>query len=134
MRTRHSARLIIINSLNQVLLFRFRHEDDALAGKAYWATPGGGVEQAAIRELKEETGIDVGDVGQSLTERTFEMTLPSGELVLAYERFYLIRIDHEDISTHGWTENEKSVIDNYHWWDLNELRNTDDIGLPVKYP
>lgn len=98
MRTRDSARLLIMNSLNQVLLLRFRHEKDALAGKVYWATPGGGLEseetfeQAAIRELREETGVYVNDVGQSLTERTFEMTLPSGEVVLAHERFYLINI------------------------------------------
>lgn len=140
MRIRNSARLLIINSFNQVLLFRFRHENDALAGKSYWATPGGGVEsgetfeQAAIRELKEETGIYVDDVGQSLTERTFEMTLPSGEVVLAHEKFYLIKIDNEDISSSGWTENEKSIIDNYHWWDLNELRHTDDIVYPSNIP
>jgi len=91
-------------------------------------------EQAAIRELREETGIYVDDVGQSLTERTFEMTLPSGEVVLAHERFYLIKIDNEDISSSGWTKDEKSVIDNYYWWDLNELRNTDDIVYPSNIP
>lgn len=91
-------------------------------------------EQAAIRELSEESGIYVDDVGQSLTERTFEMTLPSGELVLANERFYLIKVADEAISTSGWTENEKTVIDDYHWWDLNELRNTDDVVYPSNIP
>lgn len=39
MRTRRAARLLIINNTNDVLLFRFTHRDDALAGRSYWAPP-----------------------------------------------------------------------------------------------
>jgi 8-oxo-dGTP pyrophosphatase MutT (NUDIX family) len=52
-----------------VLLFRFSYKRGALAGRTYWATPGGGLEegdtfeQAAIRELKEETGLHVDTIG-----------------------------------------------------------------------
>lgn len=139
-RTRESARLLIINCLNQLLLFRFSHKNDALSGQAYWATPGGGLEvdetfeQAAIRELKEETGIDVDHVGHSLTERTFEMTLPCGEVVIAHEQFYLVKIAHADIDTSGWSLSEKSVINHYQWWDLNELRSINDIVYPSNIP
>ena len=45
MRTRRSARLLILNASHNLLLFRFVHTQDALAGHAYWATPGGGVEE-----------------------------------------------------------------------------------------
>lgn len=44
MHIRRSARLLIINPSRQVMLFRFEHSHDALAGRSYWATPGGGVE------------------------------------------------------------------------------------------
>lgn len=44
MRTRPASRLIVLSPENYVLLFRFCHKDDALEGKTYWATPGGGLE------------------------------------------------------------------------------------------
>ncbi|KGM29831.1 NUDIX domain-containing protein [Photorhabdus luminescens] len=136
MRVRCSARLLIVNSSRRVLLFRFTHTNDALAGKSYWATPGGGVElgesfeQAAIRELKEETGIIRDNVGKYIAQRTFEMTLPSGETVLAKERFFVVFSNEEEIHTHGWTDNEKSVISRHYWWGLDELLKTQDMIYP----
>ncbi|WP_338883109.1 NUDIX domain-containing protein [Xenorhabdus sp. TH1] len=136
MHVRCSARLLIVNPSRQVLLFRFVHTNDALAGKSYWATPGGGVEhgesfeQAAVRELKEETGILRDDVGQYVAQRTFEMKLPSGEIVLAKERFFIVLSDEDEINTSGWTDNEKSVIRRYHWWGLKELIQTQEIIYP----
>jgi 8-oxo-dGTP pyrophosphatase MutT (NUDIX family) len=44
MRSRPASRLLIIEPAGQVLLFKFTHSSGALAGKSYWATPGGGVE------------------------------------------------------------------------------------------
>ncbi|MBD2796824.1 NUDIX domain-containing protein [Xenorhabdus sp. 18] len=136
MRVRCSSRLLIVNSSRKVLLFRFVHTNDALVGQSYWATPGGGVEhgesfeQAAIRELKEETGILRDNVGQHVAQRTFEMTLPSGERVLAKERFFIVLSTEDEINTSEWTDNEKSVIRRHHWWELNELIQTQEIIYP----
>ncbi|PVY86931.1 NUDIX hydrolase [Pantoea ananatis] len=127
MRTRRSARLLILNASHNLLLFRFVHTQDALAGHAYWATPGGGVEegesfeQAALRELYEETGIRRNDPGPSRRERCFVMALPSGERVQAHERFFIINVSGDEIDTLGWSENEKSVIASYLLWRIWQL-------------
>ncbi|TCL02189.1 NUDIX hydrolase [Sodalis ligni] len=140
MRARASVRLLIIDPANRILLFRFTHTADALSGYSYWATPGGGVEQgeyfkqAAIRELREETGLIREDVGSCVAQRSFEMMLPNGEKVHAQERFFIVRLINQEISTDGWSANEKAVISNYHWWDLNELVTTAKTVYPSNIP
>ncbi|WP_058961639.1 NUDIX hydrolase [Type-E symbiont of Plautia stali] len=127
MNTRPSARLLIIDPQQRVLLFCFTHKADALDGQRYWATPGGALEnheswkQAAIRELFEETGIIRTQLDDAIGYRAFEMQLPSGELVLAQEHYYTVHVVQQEISTAGWSKHEREVMSDYHWWELKEL-------------
>ncbi|HEX4502406.1 MAG TPA: NUDIX domain-containing protein [Scandinavium sp.] len=136
MRTRQSSRLVIITPENHVLLFNFCHKNDALSGQSYWATPGGGVEsgetyeQAAIRELLEETGLRTDFIGSPMAFRQFTMMLPNGETVLAEEHFFIINTDKSDLDRSRWSCNEKKVIHDHHWWTIEELRHTQETIFP----
>lgn len=136
MRRRPSARLLIVDPAGRVLLFRFVHEDGALAGQDYWATPGGAVEdgetfeQAAIRELHEETGIRVESVGPQIGRREFVLQLTDGERVTADERFFRVDVKEAALSRDGWTAEEAEVMTAHRWWSADELSLTTETVWP----
>ncbi|MEX3760649.1 GNAT family N-acetyltransferase [Paraburkholderia phenoliruptrix] len=135
-RERPSARLLITTPKRRVLLFRFVHESGALTGQAYWATPGGGVEhgetfaQAAMRELREETGIREAQLAPPVGQREVLMQLPDGEHVLAVEQYFVVTIGAESISRDGWTAQEMEVMTAHKWWSRDELSATTETIYP----
>jgi 8-oxo-dGTP diphosphatase len=130
MRSRSSARLLILEPSGRVLLFRFVHKNGPLAGQDYWATPGVGVEdgetfeQAAHRELWEETGIRAQTIGPEVGRRVFPLQLPDGEHVTADERFFLVKSGNASLSRDGWTALELEVMTEHRWWSREELAQT----------
>jgi 8-oxo-dGTP pyrophosphatase MutT (NUDIX family) len=136
LRTRPSARWLVVDGEGRVLLFRFTYARGSLAGRAWWATPGGGVEagetlqQCALRELREETGLKTGNPGPVVWRRSFEMDMPDGERVLAEEAYFRLDVAGNDLSRAGWTELEREVMSQHRWWAKADLEMTREIVFP----
>lgn len=130
MRRRPSARLLVMDTDGRVLLFRFIHTKGALSGQDYWSTPGGAVEkgetfaQAGIRELWEETGIRVTNIGSEVARREFMLQLADGQQVIADERYFLVQAEEKPLSRDGWTDLEVEVMAEHKWWSQAELART----------
>jgi 8-oxo-dGTP pyrophosphatase MutT (NUDIX family) len=67
---RRAARVLLLDEYRRVLLVRF-----AYRGESWWAAPGGGLEdhesheEAARREVAEETGFELDELGPLVWRR-----------------------------------------------------------------
>src|SRR5438874_3761036 len=132
MRRRPSSRLLVVDRDNRLLLFRFTFKRGPLVGNDYWATPGGALEagesfeDAARRELFEETGIQRDAFGQEVAAREFVLQLHDGEYVVAEERFFVVRVADQHLSRKHWSTIEIEVMTDHRWWSVEELTSTRD--------
>lgn len=127
---RHVARLIIIDAVNSVLLCRYS-EAGAAGSSTYWVPPGGALEpgedhqEAALRELREETGL-AEPLGRVLWERRFTLQL-QGAPVDQRERYFLVQPSSERPPVRNASLED---IRELRWWSLDELRRTTERIYP----
>lgn len=133
---RPAARILLLDASGRVLLFRF----DPADRPPFWVTPGGALdpgesyEQAARRELFEETGFDL-DCGPQVAQRTAEFLTIEGVPVVADERYFRVVLpddaDPEAVHAGGHTELERRVMTRWQWFDPAALAALDEPWFPA---
>lgn len=130
---RHSARVLVIDSDGKIFLFAAH--DPSNPERRFWFTPGGGIESgesykdAARREIFEETGVEIpiDTISVPVLRRFAVVDLASGTRY-HYEHFYVYRWPYQAAKTQfinknkqQITEVENNALDNFAWWDLEDL-------------
>lgn len=139
-RIRHSARLLVIADDGSALLF-FERANERTARPPRWCTPGGGIEpgesvkQAAIRELREEAGLIVAEVGAPVTEISIELSDPTADHEIAHGTYFVVRVAEPfDPKSAEWTEEEHVTILDWRWWQADDLAASGEACSPPEIP
>jgi 8-oxo-dGTP pyrophosphatase MutT (NUDIX family) len=131
-RLRPTVRVLLLDPDDRVLLVRSLDEQ----GLGFWFPPGGGVdageslEDAAVRELAEETGLHVETPGDLFARRRHVVQW-DGVWVDVRESWFLLRVPAFEVDTHGWTDEELVELTGIRWFGPLERRTSPERLVPV---
>ncbi|MBB5140147.1 ADP-ribose pyrophosphatase YjhB (NUDIX family) [Thermocatellispora tengchongensis] len=133
---RPSARVLLVDGRDRLLLYRGLGV--GAGSGAAWFTPGGGVErgeavaEAAVRELREETGLAVApaELGPVVATSEGHWRSRRGRLYYSVDSFFFVRVPEWEVDESGWQEYERKMITAVRWWSLPELAETSEQVIP----
>lgn len=133
--TRRTVRVLLLNPDGGTLLFE--DSDPGLVDVRWWVTPGGGIDpgetetEAAVREVREETGVDL-DPSALLgpVARRHVVHGYSDQVIEQDEAFYLAQVDTFEVDVSAHTAEEQITFKGWRWWTKEDLRASDDWVWP----
>lgn len=104
---------------------------------SWWTTPGGGVdngeslEAAAVREIREETGLRLAptQLGSVVATRVAEFEFEDRRFRQT-ESFFATKVARFTPRNADWEDHEQRSLLRHRWWDIDELRTTHEIVYP----
>ena len=136
MRLRQAARAVVLDPADRILLVRFE-----FPARTIWATPGGGIddgethEQAIVRELAEEAGLEEVELGPWIWTRTHVFPFESGWWDGQQERYVLVRTPaFEPAPRFTPDELAAEFVTAVRWWTQTELAAADELFAPRRLP
>jgi 8-oxo-dGTP pyrophosphatase MutT (NUDIX family) len=130
------SRVLLVDQYDHVLLMLTRHDVEGYPAR--WLTTGGHLEpgedhrQAAIRELFEETGLEIDDPGMPFWSHDFIAERAPGVWARHHEVWYSHRTKRFELDSANWTPEERVDILASRWWSLRELETTTDALEPAR--
>jgi 8-oxo-dGTP pyrophosphatase MutT (NUDIX family) len=140
--TRNSVKVLLLNDKNELLLMCAEDPATTTVGGEYhgrfWFPIGGEVEsgesiqEAALREIYEETGIKEEEVelGPIVWYGEFDLVL-GGTLTHLKQIFIVAKTKKTNIALSKPTEWEKTVVKKIAWFSYEEIKNSDEVIYPV---
>ncbi|MFC9996447.1 NUDIX hydrolase [Nocardia sp. NPDC127526] len=135
---RATARVILVDPDDRVLLFRFK-PPPPFEPDPGWLTPGGGLdpgeslEDGAVRELFEETGyrIDRAQLSPVVAVSAGQWSAEDGTVYDATDSYFFVRAAAFEVDISGHEEIERRALSGHRWWALPDLRETSDHVFPL---
>lgn len=132
-RERPTARVLLFDPEGRILLMRGRMNR---AAPSFWFTVGGGIDpgetllEAVVREVREETGFEVADVGPVVWLREGLLETADDGPLLFKESYVVARCGGGEPSRTGWQALEQELCDDLRWWTFEEIRTTEETLFP----
>lgn len=132
---RRAARVLLVDDERRVLLQNCC--DPADRTQTWWNTTGGGIddgetpEQAAVREVHEETGLQIGSLGPVVHRRITEFSF-GGSDYRQSEDYFLVRTRPFEPAPTGHSDLEMQAVLGMRWWSRDELRTTRERVYPAE--
>jgi 8-oxo-dGTP pyrophosphatase MutT (NUDIX family) len=136
---RDTARILLMDGEGRALLF-FTNYSVNVAREPRWITPGGGIdpgetpEAAARRELFEETGLALPDVGGRVWEHDFTRERIDGDVDTGHATFFAVHTDAFSPVSDNWMPEEFDDIHEHRWWSADELEASGAAFEPAELP